>query len=273
VTATGNNNAPTVSTGTTAQANELIVAVGYNDDQGANQPFTKDTLFTEDFIEQDATQYIVGEGSYRIVSSIGNYTSIWTTNAAPWSAAIASFKMAGGAPAGPIIGTTSLSITPSATLITHVDQFNLYDQAAADIMNGTIDLLTATIKVMLVTSTYVPDPSHLVVDAGGANDPVDAEIVATGYTRGWNNSGRKTLTGKTVATNSTLHRGVFDASDTIWATLGGATNATISGALLIVEGGANDTTSRLLGYYALTPLTTSGVGLRVQWDTNGVLFW
>lgn len=92
--------APTVATGTTTNANDLIIAVGYNDDQSATSTFTKDAAFTEEFIEQDATQYIVGEASYRIVSSTGNYSSTWTTSNFPWSAAIAAFKAGSGGGGG-----------------------------------------------------------------------------------------------------------------------------------------------------------------------------
>jgi len=61
----------------------------------------------------------------------------------------------------------------------------IYNRAKKEIMDGTIDLLVDTIKAMLVTSVYTPNPDHDFVDAGGASDPADAELTGTGYAAGW----------------------------------------------------------------------------------------
>lgn len=147
----------------------------------------------------------------------------------------------------------------------------VYNTAAKEIADGTIDLLNDTIKVMLVTSSYTANRDDDVVDAGGANDPVDHEIVATNYTGGWGGAGRKTLASKAITTDKTNDRGEFDATDVTWTSLGGAQNATIAAAILIKEGVANDTTSRLIAYHDLTDTPTNGGNITIVWDAEGII--
>lgn len=148
----------------------------------------------------------------------------------------------------------------------------VYNKAAEELANGTIDLLTDTIKTMLVTSQYSPARTDLVVDAGGANDAVDAEINVTGYTRGWGGSGRKTLgsTGaKTVVVDQANNRAEFSAGNFTWTTLG--TGATIAGMIVIKEGVSNDTTSRLIAYLDVTDTPTNGGDIAFTFDAEGII--
>ena len=145
----------------------------------------------------------------------------------------------------------------------------VYNLAAADIADGTIDLLTNTIKVMLVTSSYVANRDDDVVDAGGANDAVDHEISVSGYVAGWGNSGRKALVNKTVTEDDANDRAEFDAADITWTALGAG--ATIAAAILIKEGGANDTTSRLIAYLDIADTPTNGGDFTLQMDAQGII--
>lgn len=119
----------------------------------------------------------------------------------------------------------------------------LYNRAKKEIQDGTIDLLGDTLKVMLVTAVYTPNPDHDVVDAGGGSDPADAELTGSGYTAGWGGAGRKTLAGKTITEDDGNDRAAFDANDPAWPAIQAGTAAA---ALIIKEGVANDTTSRLI---------------------------
>lgn len=145
----------------------------------------------------------------------------------------------------------------------------VYNKAAQEIADGTVDLLNDTIKTMLVTSTYTPNRDDLVVDAGGANDALDAEISVSGYTGGWGGSGRKALTGKTLTTDNTNDRAEFDADNLTWSTLG--TGATIAAMIVIKEGGANDTTSRLIAYLDVTDTPTNGGDVTFTFDAEGII--
>jgi len=139
----------------------------------------------------------------------------------------------------------------------------VYNTAAKEIADATIDLDTNTLKVMLVTASYVADRDNDVVDAGGANDAVDHEINVTGYTRGWGGSGRKTAV-VTVGVDKTNDRGEVFIADLTWTALGAG--ATIAAAILIKEGVANDTTSRLIAYFDLADTATNGGDITLDFD-------
>jgi len=145
----------------------------------------------------------------------------------------------------------------------------VYNKAAEELNNGTIDLLNDTIKTMLVTSQYTAARTDLVVDAGGANDPVDAEINVTGYTRGWGGAGRKDLTGKGVVVDQAGNRAEFSAGNLTWTALG--TGATIAAMLIIKEGVSNDTTSRLIAYLDVTNTPTNGGDVSFTFNSDGII--
>jgi len=145
----------------------------------------------------------------------------------------------------------------------------VYNKAAEELANDNINLLADTIKTMLVTSQYTPSRTDLVVDAGGANDPVDAEINVTGYTRGWGGAGRKTLTGKGVVVDQAANRAEFSAGDLTWTALG--TGATIAAMLVIKEGVSNDTTSRLIAYLDVTDTPTNGGDISFTFNADGII--
>lgn len=147
----------------------------------------------------------------------------------------------------------------------------MYNTAKKEIMDGTVDLLSDAIKVMLVNSTYTPNADDDAVDAGGASDPLDAEINATNYTGGWGGSGRKPLASKAITVDKPNDRAEFDAADLIWSSLGGAQNDTVVGAILIKEGGVDDTTSRLIAYIDFTDTPTNGGDFTIQWNAEGIL--
>ena len=145
----------------------------------------------------------------------------------------------------------------------------VYNKAAEELNNGTINLLTDTIKTVLVNSTYTAARTDLVADAGGANDVVDAEINVTGYTRGWGGAGRKSLGSKTVAVDQGNNRAEFDAADLTWTALG--SGATIAAMVLVKEGGANDTTTRLIAYLDVTDTATNGGDIGFTFDAEGII--
>lgn len=145
----------------------------------------------------------------------------------------------------------------------------LYNTAAKEMIDGTIDIDTDTIKVMAVTSSYSADRDDDVVDAGGANDAVDHEISVSGYTGGWGGSGRKTLANPAVTADKTNDRAEFDADDFTWSALGAG--ATIAALIVIKEGGANDTTSRLIAYLDITDTATNGGDITIQFNAEGII--
>lgn len=148
----------------------------------------------------------------------------------------------------------------------------LYNQGSADLW-GTlqpVDLIADVIRVMLCTSSYVADRDDDLVDAGGANDPIDHELSGTGYVAGHGNSGRRTLASKTITVDKPNNRTEFDAADVIWTSI---TAGTTSQALVHLEGVADDTTARLLAHIDSGgfPAVTVGSDLTLQWNLEGIL--
>jgi len=141
----------------------------------------------------------------------------------------------------------------------------VYNKAAAEIFDGSIDLDTDTLKVMLVDDSYSPDRDDDVVDEGGAGDAESAEITATNYARAWGGAGRKTPS-ISVSEQDANDRAVAIIADLTWTALGGAVNDTVAGAILIKEGDANDTTSRLIAYFDIADTPTNGSDFILDFD-------
>jgi hypothetical protein len=134
----------------------------------------------------------------------------------------------------------------------------IYNSFKRDIMNGSIDLDTDTINIMLVTSTYTPDQ-----DAHTKRSDVTNEVSGTGYA-----SPGQALAGKVVSADNTDNEGVFDANDTTW------TSATITarGAVLYKARGGASSADELICYFDFsTDKTSSGGDFVVQYAAEGVL--
>jgi len=146
-----------------------------------------------------------------------------------------------------------------------------YTTGVKEILDRTIDFVgDNTIKIMLLSNatSYTYDADNLVADAGGANDPVDAETNVSGYARGWGGAGRKALASKTMTVDNSNNWVKIDAADPSAWTL--ASGQTVVAAIIIKEGGANDTTSRLLFYVDFTDTATNGGTFTVAFNADGI---
>lgn len=142
----------------------------------------------------------------------------------------------------------------------------LYGQGLRSIIDGTIDLLTDTIKVMLVTSSYTFDVDH------NFADDVDAfELSGTGYTAGFGGAGRKTTASKTVTDVTASNVVSFDFADLTWTGLAAAAG-TIGGAVLLKET-TNDAASRIIGFMDPTNLVPNGGDVTLVVDSTGAITW
>lgn len=133
----------------------------------------------------------------------------------------------------------------------------VYNSFKAELMRGNIDLAAGNFKLMLVTSTYVPD-----VDAHADRADVTNEVVGTGYT-----AGGAALAGKSVTQDNANDEADFDANDVVWS------NATITAraAILYLDTGvaANDT---LIAYFDFGSDQSSSNGdFTAQFNLNGIL--
>jgi hypothetical protein len=134
----------------------------------------------------------------------------------------------------------------------------IYNAAKKNLINGTIDLDTDTVKAMLVTSTYAPN-----IDTHAFRSDVTNEVVGTGYT-----AGGAALTTKTVTQDNVNDRAVFDASDVVWA----AATITARAAVLYKNRGGLASADELIGYFDFgSDITSTAAAFTVQWNASGIM--
>ncbi len=134
----------------------------------------------------------------------------------------------------------------------------VYNSFKRDIMNGSIDIDTDTINVMLVTSTYTVD-----IDAHTKRSDITNEVVGAGYT-----AGGVALAGKTATVDNTGDKGVFAASNTSWA----AATITARAAVLYKSRGGAASADELIGYVDFNGNITSTAGtFLITWNASGIL--
>lgn len=134
------------------------------------------------------------------------------------------------------------------------------------IFNGGVDFDTDTLKLALMDDSFVFDHDDQFFDNGGddVNDPSEHELVATNYTGGFGGAGRKTVS-VTVSNDKTNNRVIGVLGDLTWSALGGASNDTIGGALLIKEG-TSDLDTLVLGFLDLTNTPTNGSDITLDFN-------
>lgn len=120
-----------------------------------------------------------------------------------------------------------------------------YNEFKDNLGQGNIDLLTDTIKVILIDlADYTFSQTHTDLD----DVPAGARV-ATG-----------TLASKTLAD------GVFDASDTVLSAVTGDQ----SEALILYKDSGVESTSHLINYidsfFGGAPITPTGADINIQWD-------
>lgn len=134
----------------------------------------------------------------------------------------------------------------------------IYNSFKRDIQNGSIDLDTDTIKVMLVTSAYTPDQ-----DAHTKRSDITNEVSGTGYS-----AGGATLANKSVTADNTDNEGVFDADDVVWA----SSTITARGAVLYKSRGGAASADELIAYIDFgSDKTSSGANFTIAWAAEGIL--
>lgn len=144
-----------------------------------------------------------------------------------------------------------------ASLVYNVGSFRLQDR--------TIDFVNDTIEIILVKSTYVPnkDDTNSVYAA--------AEISGvSGYVGGYGGAGRKVLAGKTITSNTTNDRTIYDANDPTAWTLG--TGDTVGGAIIGRRGTTDDTTAFPLFFLDFTDVPTNGSTFTLQFHADGIAY-
>ena len=134
----------------------------------------------------------------------------------------------------------------------------IYNSFKRDQMNGSIDLDTDTIKMMLVTSTYTPNQ-----DTHTKRSDVTNEVVGAGYT-----AGGVALANKTVVVDNTGNTGVFDADDITIATA----TITARGAVLYKSRGGASSADELIAYLDFgNDITSTAGNFVITFSASGIL--
>jgi hypothetical protein len=133
----------------------------------------------------------------------------------------------------------------------------MYGNAILKAFNKEVNWASDTIKVMLCTSSYVPDQ-----DAHIYKSSVTNEVAAgNGYT-----AGGATLAGKTIIYNGSTNTITIDANDVSW------TNATITARYAVIyDDTGTASTSALLGFidFGQDMASTNGT-FQITWNASGI---
>lgn len=133
----------------------------------------------------------------------------------------------------------------------------LYNSFKRDSMLGVFNLTSDTIKIALVTNSYIAD-----IDNHTKFSDVTGEVVGAGYTQ----SG-SILAAVTLLTDNTNDRVVLDASDVSWTS-----SSITSNAAILYKAGATPETSPLIAYIDFGSDKSSSNGdFIIQWNMNGII--
>lgn len=128
--------------------------------------------------------------------------------------------------------------------------------------NGSLNLLTDNIAVLLVAGSYTGA-------AANNNANVVHEIASHEITTGTvANYTRKALASKAIVEDDTNDFAYLSAANVTFSSLG--TGNTVTGVVLIKQGVDNNA-SPLIAYYDVTPTLTNGGDITIEWanSTNG----
>lgn len=134
----------------------------------------------------------------------------------------------------------------------------IFNSFKRDIANGSINLVTDTIKIMLVGSGYTAN-----IDTHTKRSDVTSEVSGAGYT-----SGGVALANKSVIMNTTSDKGVFDADDVALS----LATITARGAVLYKARGGASSADELIAYLDFgSDITSTAGNFNITFDANGIL--
>lgn len=134
--------------------------------------------------------------------------------------------------------------------------FNSYKR---DLMTASLNLSADTIKLMLVTSAYVPN-----IDTHAKRSDVTNEVVGAGYT-----AGGVVLAGKTVTIDTATDRAVFNADD---VTIPAAT-ITARGAVIYKSRGGASSADEIITYLDFgSDITSTAANFLITFDVAGISY-
>lgn len=133
----------------------------------------------------------------------------------------------------------------------------VFNSAKKELFDGTIDLDTDDIGIMLVNG-YTPN-----IDSHSKRSDVTGEVSGPGYT-----AGGVSLTGKSVTQDNTDDEGVFDADDVSWP----SSSIAADGAVLYKKRGGLASADELIMYIPFgSVITSTNSNFNIVWGAEGIL--
>lgn len=135
----------------------------------------------------------------------------------------------------------------------------VYSALKTGLVNGDINLGADTLKVILVSSAYVPN-----IDTHEDYADITNEIATGGgYT-----AGGQALSGVAILTDLPNDRAALDANDVTWS----ASTITAARGAVIYKDTGTPATSKLITYIDFgTDKSSSGGDFTIAWDSTGIL--
>jgi hypothetical protein len=128
-----------------------------------------------------------------------------------------------------------------------------YNEAKESITDRNIDLLSDTLKVMLVDSVYTPNADHQFIDEAGASDAVDARLAGTTD---------QTLGTKAIGKDTSGDFAYFDAADSLFTAV---TTGQTAVAAIVYKDTGTPTTSKMICYLDIPDTPTNGGDITLQY--------
>lgn len=137
---------------------------------------------------------------------------------------------------------------------------NTHNRGLLEFLKGNIAWLSSTIKVMLVTTGYSPNPDDNFVSAV---TPISNELSGSGYVGGFSGSGRHALTNKAVTQDDTKDAAIATADPSTWT----AINAGTAAWAIVYKEGTSDADSVIIATVDIPNVTTNGTDLTVNYPS------
>lgn len=152
------------------------------------------------------------------------------------------------------------------------------NETLVEFAKGNIDWGNDSFEALLLKNTteYSPDKDNHNFVSDVVDGTTAEEFDGTGYTAGFGNSGRLSLTTTTVSVDDTDDEAELDCDDITWTSLGSSSGGQTVEAVLVYKVGTSDSDSRIIRVYddseeADLEKQTNGEDFTWQINSEGVL--
>jgi hypothetical protein len=148
-------------------------------------------------------------------------------------------------------------------------------QKALDQSLDMTDTAAKSVRYGLSTAAHVPDQDDIFNDDTGSDDFVDGELSGTGYTAGYDATGRIDAVTPAFVYDTAANRVEFDNPDITWTAIGPGTGTAVH-LTLMYEGVSSpvttaDTDSPVFAEIDIADTVPNGGDITIQFDAQGII--